>query len=566
MKTKLISRVSYADIFKGNESISELIVKSDVLKSLELLAIINKYQYKIHEKPNSEIQFILTEWLINEKQELKKQILDCFIKLSEKKKDKGIPNVDFSSVSIINRTSTLRLLEIFSSLDTNQKNPNTKQNSLILFKLYLLVNTEISSRQDKIFKKLFSKKASFMDDIKFHVFFGLTHPLQKSNTAKLIVPEVLKFIQFEKWIRKHEHYYGMTQDYIKTIGLSNWYEYFNDVFSLNNIATRNHKVSIKDYPVLKHVLNFFSSDGDFLSQWSEFINLKKRPIIRLNKESYLILDFDFLLNKFFSGLYHDILKFSKAYFGNKFSQDYNNLFVEEILLVNSIQSVFGKSYIKLSEREIKKSKIRGIDNLGIPDYYIRNGNKVFLFECKNSFISNSNKIDLDTDRLLEEIRNKFYFDSSKGKNRTKNKAVKQLLSYIVNSSQNKFTFFDKTKKSSNLIYYPIIVVTDYTLCSIGFNQLLNEYMKIEIQKLRDIEKRIKPLTIIHIDNLLYYQTNLKKIDGIILKYHSYLNNKEGFDSMISFSDYLDSELFKGRAPLLKKNVDHILKDSLLPKE
>jgi hypothetical protein len=36
--------------------------------------------------------------------------------------------------------------------------------------------------------------------------------------------------------------------------------------------------------------------------------------------------------------------------------------------------------------------------------------------------------------------------------------------------------------------------------------------------------------------------------------------------MLSFSDYLDPELFKEDPPLRKKNIEHILKDSLLPEE
>ena len=141
------------------------------------------------------------------------------------------------------------------------------------------------------------------------------------------------------------------------------------------------------------------------------------------------------------------------------------------------------------------------------------------------------------------------------------------MTYIINSSQNKFAFFDKVKKNSSLVYYPILVVTDYTLCSIGFNQLLNEYMKMEITKTEGLNRnKIKQLTIVHIDDFLYHQTALKKLDLVILKYHNYLKNKNGFDLMISFTDYLDTELFRGRAPLLRKNIEHILEDSLLPAE
>lgn len=539
----------------------------DVLKSLEFLALINKNEYKLRKHPNAEIQFILHEWLVDTNETLKNKILDSFMEFSEKYQNKGIPNVDFTSIVIINRISTLRLLEILSSQKTNEISIYKKDNALLLFKLYLLVSKEISNRQEKVFHKYFVNKRSPIDDIYFHLFYGLTQPILQSSQSKWLTPEIYKFLLFEKWLKSNNEYYKMSENYLKLIGLNNWQEYFNNVFSLSKISTQAHRISIKNNPILENLINYFASNNDFNPQWAEFVNLKKQPIVKLDKDLYLILDFEFLLNKFFTSLYHDILNFSKTSFGNKFSQDYNDLFVENILLVNTFKSVFGKSYIRYSEIDIKKNNIKGINSLGLPDYYIRNGNKVFLFECKNSFISNANKINLDTELLLEEIKTKFYFVVNEKTNKSKDKAIKQLTNYILNSFAYKYNFFDEVKNTNKLVYYPILIVTDYTLCSLGFNQLLNTYFKEEIKSLdSNLKQKIKPLTIIHIDDFLYHQTRLKKLDDVIIKHHNYLKNKNGFDLMISFSDYIDSEHHKEKPPLSKKNIQHILDGSLLPEE
>lgn len=568
MDTKLITRLSYEHIFNDNESIQNLIKKADVLKSLELLALLNKYEYKIHRNPNSEVRFIVQEWLKDVDESIKKKIVISFLKFSEKNKKGIVNNSDFSSVSIINRISTLRLLEIFSSNSPNNIIiEDEKNNALILFKLYLLVSDEISKRQDKVFRQYFVNKRTSIDEIHFHLFFGLTHPIINSSHSKWLTPEIFKFLLFEKWLRTMPHYYSMSEDYLKQIGLNSWYEYFSDVFSLSRINTESHRLSIKDYPALGKVLNYFTSKNDFNPQWSEFLNLKKRPIIKLNENDYLILDFEFLLNKFFTSLYHDLLKHSKSKFGNKFSQDYNSLFIEDVLLHNTFKCAFGNSYIKHSEIEIKKHNVKGIQSLGLPDYYIRNGNKVFLFECKNSFISHANKIDLNTEALLEEIETKFYRISESESNKKKDKAIKQLVKYILNLHQNKYAFFDNIKNTNNIVFYPILLVTDYTLCSLGFNKLLNTYFEKEIESINhQLKGKIKPLTIIHIDDFLFHRDRLKKLDGIIIKYHNYLKNKNGFDVMVSFTDYLDNILFDGNPPLKKKSVEHILENSLLPSE
>jgi hypothetical protein len=565
LSTTITSRLSYNDIFNDKTSLNSLVKKIDVKQSLELLAIINKYQYKIYENESSEIKFILNEWLIDSGSELKNHIINCYAKSIDSSVKRGITQIDFSNVKIINRISTLRLIEILLSQKDNVIELPRKENSLLLFKLYLLSSAEISERQDKIFKKFFVNKKTFLDSIYFHLFLGLTHPMEKNSQSKKIVVEVLKFIQFEKWLRKNNDYFEMTNDYVKKIGLNNWYEYFNDVFSLNRVGLSTHIISIRDYPILANILNFFSSDRNFTSEWSELINLKKQPLIKTNDDTYILLDLEYLLSKFFSGLYHEILNFSKGYFGNKFSQDYNDSFIEQELLCNCIKIVFEKSYVKYSEKEIEQHKTKNIQNLGLPDYYIRNGNKVFLFECKNSYISNKNKVNLDAEKLLKEIRDKFYFTETK--NSIKKKAIKQLVSFIQNSIQGKYDFFDTVKKKKNLVFFPILIVTDDTLCSLGFNQLLNHYLNSEIKNSKELNgAKIKHLTIIHFDDFLNHQNSLKKLDTIILKYHSFINNKNGFDAMISFSDYLDTELLIDSNSLNRKSVEHILEDSLLPKE
>lgn len=405
MSTKLTTRLNYSNIFNDNDTIEDLINKVDIEISLETLALINKYQYKIQEDDKSEIRFIIYDLLVNCDENLKKNIINGYTKNLELNYDKTKIVGDLSSVRIINKLSTLRLIELLLAKKENGISLNKKDNSIILLKLYLLVNQEISDRQDRVFKKYFSNKKTTLDNIHFHLFLGLSQVIEDNKITGKIMTEVLKFIQFEKWLRRNEHYNKMTYDYLKKIGLNNWYEYFNDIFKINRLSIDTHIISVRDFPVLSNVLNYYSSEREFNTQWSDLLNLKKRPIIKKNETEFIILDIEYTLSKFFTGIYHEILFFSKPYFGNKFSQDYNKLFIEEELLVSSMKLVFKKNYIKFSEEEIKsKTNKKDIENIGLPDYYVRNGNNVFLFECKNSFISNKNKTELNDEEILKEIK------------------------------------------------------------------------------------------------------------------------------------------------------------------
>lgn len=570
MPSKLVVRLSYQNIFKDSPKISSLINKVNRNESLIILSLLNRYEYKLRADPAAEIRFILNQWLADANPKLKKKILSAYIKHSEKGNTRKSISPNFSTVTIINRISTLRLMELLLSkkdFPNSKKNISKPDNELHLFKLYLLVAEEISSRQDIIFEKFLKKNHRFLDDIHLHLFLGITHPFLRSDIASSIQPEVYKFLLFEKWLRSRPDYYKMSTDYLETIGLKSWYEYFTDVFNLCKGSTENIIISAKINPVLKVLLSHFRISGEINPSWSEFTKLKKNPLVELENENYLILDFEFLLDKLFSSLYHDILLYSKLKNFNKFSQDYNTQFVEDNLLENTFKAVFGKSYIKLSESKIKKNKFKGIDNLSLPDFYIRNGRKVFLFECKNSFISNANKIDLDTDELLNEIKTKFYYASNNKSSKVKSKAIRQLLNFLNLSISGKYIFFDNIKNPDRLVYYPILLVTDPTLTSLGFNQLLNSYFKEEFDK-ADLEKkvRLRPLTIIHIDDFLFHQTRLKKLSKIIDQYHKYIKSKNSFDAMISFTDYLKTEVYLEPQTISRKNVAHIIEGSLLPPE
>jgi len=570
LSSKVIVRLSYQNIFKDRPKIFDLIQKVNKNESLIILSSINKYEYKLRTDSYAEVRFILNEWLVEVNQKLKKKILSAFFKHAKKVNTQKSINPNFSTVTIINRISTLRLMELLLS---NKNNPNPKltiskaESEVNLFKLYLLIAEEISTRQEIVFKKYFKKDKNFLDDIYFHLFLGITHPFLRSEIGESIQPEIYKFLLFEKWLRARPDYYKMTTDYLEAIGLKSWYEYFTDVFNLCRGATENIIISAKINPVLKVLLSHFRISEEISSSWSEFTNLKKNPLFKLENENYLILDSEFLLEKLFTSLYHDLLYYSKRNNFHKFSQDYNTQFIEDNLLENTFKAVFGKSYIKLSESKIKQNKFKGIENLSLPDYYIRNGSKVFLFECKNSFISNANKINLDTDKLLTEIRSKFYYVTNDNLSKEKSKAIRQLINFINLSSKGEYRFFDNIINPARLIYYPILLVTDPTLTSLGFNQLLNSYLKDEIEKINFTKKnKIKSLTIIQIDDFLFHQTRLKRLSNIIDQYHKYIKRKNGFDAMISFTDYLKTEVFLKPQAISKKNISHIIEGSLLPSE
>lgn len=558
MKTQLQIKLNYSYIFKDKPSIRELLQKIDKQESLKFLVTLQKTALVLTITPRQESIFVVNSWLEGCSRELLKALKDYYDQMQYEYGELPV---------IIHRYSTLRLIDLILSVECKDEAAkpiyDQQSNREDLFRLYLLINEEISVRQDNV-KERFRAFSDDKNTIRFHLFAGLAHIRKDSS---LFLPaffhiQVMKLFIFEKWLRKHDEHYKLSVDYLKSFGIDGWNKYFQDLFVINKVMIQTPIILVGDYPNQVATLSYLSNREVVESKWNDLLNIKRYPLYKYSDNVFLLLDTEFLFYKFFSGLYHDLKELCTETNNTKFGHDFNTDFMERHLLNEVLRNTFGKNYLQFSESEIKAIKYKNINNLALPDYYVRNGNKVFLFECKNSFVSGELIASQRFDDIENDIKKKFYFD----RERRKKRAIVQLLNFVNNKETGCYDFFDQKKQAGKLRYYPIIVVTDQILTSIGFNELFNEYLNIEKEEIeQDLMKRIKPLTIIHIDDFLYFDEDLKKLDIIIDRYHQYISRSKGFDKTISFSEYLATIEFKNQKKINKRIFEKYIQGSFLPK-
>lgn len=543
----MISRLGYKEFYSKNESIDFLIKNIHLDTALEFLVLINKNEHQLYDNENSEIRFIIHEWIPSTNDEFKNKLIRVFLEHSE--------NKNLKNVKIINKISTLRTIEIL--LEKRRKISKEKHNPESLFKLYLIVNDEITNRQDLFFKRYFKKNKSISDEIRLHLYLGLSQYLINTElTNKKLWVEALKFVQFEKWIKTQPSLENILIKYLEKFKVKTLYELFTLIFRIGQVAITYHKFLIEEDENGVAFFDYISNHNINSSEWNELSELIKNPLYRMDNGEYLIIDFYFVLNKFFTGIYHDLLSFSNVE-NSRFHQIYSTYFIEKYLLINALNSVFGNKYIQFHEDKIKGYNIKNINNLALPDFYIRNGNKILIFECKNSLISLNAKLDPKFEKVETDFKNKYY------ENDNKNKAAKQLINFINLSNDGKYSFFDNCPKINNLVYYPVIITTDETLTSLSFNNLINEYISNDLTQIdQNLKKRIKPITIIHINDLLYRTTYLKKMDTLIDSYHKHFKNNKNFDRFISFTDYIEIYVFKRNKNIDYKSLKKIMEESV----
>ena len=241
----------------------------------------------------------------------------------------------------------------------------------------------------------------------------------------------------------------------------------------------------------------------------------------MRKNTYWIIDEHFLANRFYRSLFFGIKKqnglIEKQYKLSDFFQFITTRFSEETLFYDVMKHIVGnKSYVHYSG-----STMRNKGTSGEPDYYIRNGNDIFLFEFKDSLYRKEDKVECNYKNVKSSIENKLVHKENGDPS-----AIEQLCSNIAKILNNEFRI-DLGIRSNKAKIYPILVVGDTTFTNVGMNFILNNYFKTEISN-RNIEnKNIRPLILISIDSLILYQFDFEgknlKLRSILDSYLKFLN-------------------------------------------
>ncbi|MCC8069848.1 MAG: hypothetical protein LIO71_08885 [Ruminococcus sp.] len=176
-----------------------------------------------------------------------------------------------------------------------------------------------------------------------------------------------------------------------------------------------------------------------------------------------------------------------------------------------VSDTVGNRYKRLSGQVIKEKHKCQAE----PDFYVRNGKYVFLFESKDVLVNSEIKLSSDYTRIYDDLKKKFYEDNGSPK------AVKQLL-YNVERLIKEDCPWDGGYPTRTLEIYPILVLHDNIYNCPGVQELVSEWFGEDLQ-LRGLEndKRIKPITVINIGAFILYKSKIqsKRLNRLIEDYH-----------------------------------------------
>ena len=303
--------------------------------------------------------------------------------------------------AIINITSSLELAEfLLSRIQNDEVEIDDSQIVLNLFKLYTLFNSDQSVLEETAESNQPSSLESY-DRIIAHFIQMNLHDfdLTNYNFKEILSTQLAKSIEYFQYLEANDFLKPHLDFFLEEFKTSSWKEWLLKILPLLNPIFSKGWTSYYQFNVVED--ENFQANCDFLDMLCledmenfedrDFITLRSKPLIKIGSGKYRMMFILFLVEKLYKSIqFHFSLHVNKKVNKVDRIKDFRSIhcdyFSEQILLYKMIRNSFPKKWIHLSGETFKSMSFDGE-----PDYYLRNGNKIFLFESKDVVLKGSIK-------------------------------------------------------------------------------------------------------------------------------------------------------------------------------
>jgi len=476
---------------------------------------------------------------------------------------------------VLNIITSLRFTEhIFNSDYPVDKNISDAALERNLFIVYLLLNEQQENEEQAGFSVLPDRKS---DNYLSSLFLCMTYPDYEFNNVNLrnvFLCQIVKSIIFFKYMERRPDLEHHLQYFIQEFKKESWQEWMHAYLSLVSLVIFQDNGKYNDILLPKN--NELEQNRHFFEMLSlkdvsneqDYISIRSNPLLEIVENHYRIIYDLFLVEKLFKSIQFKFSldinkKIDRQYKLGDFRADHCDKFSEQTLLYTLMERSFPKKWKHISGAEFKSNGFQDAE----PDYYLRNGNKIFLIESKDVILKGEEKQSRNFQVLSDALKSKFYYSTDKKGNK-ENKAILQLLNNIERILNNYYSNLDVTNPA-NIRIYPIIVTHDRQFDSMGVNKLVSKWFNHELSTnhewnlCKQHNSQIFHPTIINVDTFILYhdlfkcRTNLI-FEDLIAGYHVLAdvnlakNISRSYEmfaeltqkSLISFQAYIDDIVLK----------------------
>lgn len=438
-----------------------------------------------------------------------------------------------TSFKVINRRPFLNLVQYILVHSRPGNEPLDSTHYSTLFKCLLYFNSGENKLQEQLFNwDGTGDTEQFANIIMVAQVRNIEH-----ERFKDYVIQFLKVYYFFVFLESHSKYAGYLKVFLTHLGLTSFTGYLwklmNPFLRLLTSETATPKMHIDDAGKALHFYQQLAINGKIMEIDKDYKPLRQYPLFESEVQTYTFMDYRFFVDKFFQGFLFDFATTVKISYGN-LKADMGNEFSEHILFYTVMKKCFGRyGTIRLTGEEIKS-----MIGDGEPDYYIREGAALFLFEFKDVVLSADIKCCGDAAKIKTGIADKLEKNSL-----GKRKGISQLLHTIKAISSGLY----QEKNVDNvdvkdIAIYPIIVHTDITLESCGVNYFLNKRMTGLAADVAIENVSIKNLVLINLDTLIKLQDHFADgklvLADCIKAYISYISSDDPQTATFPFDEFV----------------------------
>lgn len=234
--------------------------------------------------------------------------------------------------------------------------------------------------------------------------------------------------------------------YFKSLGINSYREYLKIITSYCIHANIKKEIIGISTPTINKFLDYFCvNTNDYVSS-DDLRGLRAKPLIKINSDTYIVINTDFFADKLYSGFIFDFANFlisegdCRSY--EDFKKELGEIFSEHKLFYDIAVSCFNKYSNTLFTGADLKEKLTSVLPKKIspsePDLYIRKGNRIFLFEFKDNSFSLNFRFSGNPNTIYAHLKELFLYRDDKSKRKYKGvgqlaKTIKERLPIIISN-------------------------------------------------------------------------------------------------------------------------------------
>lgn len=299
--------------------------------------------------------------------------------------------------------------------------------------------------------------------------------------------EFIRFFYFMHFCENDHIFKGYLDLFLQDNNTRKWDDYlyfifetFGSMITNPEGSTNMIKIGPENY-YGKQYLDRMCIDVENFKRTADFTHIRSKPIYYHGDNTYSILSMGFFTDKMFQSFLFDFASVLIKNHQTTKIKDYptlkamiGNFFTENYLFYEFMNGCFSKTYKKLiSGQELKKILVDGE-----PDFYVRKGKNIFIFEFKDVMLNAKTKHCEDIVQIKSEILQLFEsstIEKSTGKLKKtpQPKGITQLLNVIESKLDIIIQTVDKIEVADRINVYPIIVYQDSCFDIEGINYILS---------------------------------------------------------------------------------------------